>query len=435
MVALYRSQKREKHMIRDITVGNFKAFSTPITVSFHSDMRTRRLSSNLIPFLGERIVKSLGIYGPNNTGKTCLIDAIQVIKDVMLGHQTFDKNPNLFSGDPVISFSISFSSSSSASEWFEYSFSFNCEKNTFEKEKLIAFSFDRYKNKKQRTVFVRDFAAREFSMFGHKSNDLIVAVSPSIPFLYCFNLSEDGNADILDCLAEFQSFANSLEVLRMYNIPISKTMEIMKGDDKASQKQISDFVKNADLFLDEFRYEPNQSLVTAIDNQGKKIGEGVLRSTPLADQIRLVSVYRGKQVPSLLFDSTGTKKIEALASYILDALKNGKTLIVDELDSGIHFKLTRAIVSLFNNPLNSSSQLLFTTHDINILDTKYLMRKEQIWFANKDEKGVKFYPLSDFHADAGIRESSDLLKHYNRGDFGAIPDPKLVDSLIEISKR
>jgi AAA15 family ATPase/GTPase len=72
-----------------------------------------------------------------------------------------------------------------------------------------------------------------------------------------------------------------------------------------------------------------------------------------------MSVYRGISVPSVLFDSVGSKKIEAFVGYIIEALKNGKILIIDELDSSLHFKLTRAIVAMFNNDSNNRAQLIF----------------------------------------------------------------------------
>nr|WP_296473371.1 AAA family ATPase [uncultured Acetatifactor sp.] len=81
----------------------------------------------------------------------------------------------------------------------------------------------------------------------------------------------------------------------------------------------------------------------------------------IMDQIRLVSVYKGVHVPSILFDSTGTKKIAALASYIIEGIEQGRILVVDELDSSLHFKLTRAIVAMFNNELNMGAQLIFAT--------------------------------------------------------------------------
>lgn len=72
------------------------------------------------------------------------------------------------------------------------------------------------------------------------------------------------------------------------------------------------------------------------------------------DQIRLVSTYKGVHVPSMLFDSTGTKKIVAIADCVIKVLPQGRILVVDELDSSIHFKLTRAIVTLFHNELNTN---------------------------------------------------------------------------------
>ena len=125
----------------------------------------------------------------------------------------------------------------------------------------------------------------------------------------------------------------------------------------------------------------------------------------IMDQIRLVSTYKGVHVPSMMFDSTGTKKIAAIASYVIEALEQGRILVVDELDSSIHFKLTRAIVAMFNNELNTSAQMIFTVHDINLMDCKRMFRKEQIWFVHKDEEGVFVYSLADFTAQQGVRLS------------------------------
>ena len=150
------------------------------------------------------------------------------------------------------------------------------------------------------------------------------------------------------------------------------------------------------------------------------------------DQIRLVSVYKGVTVPSILFDSTSTKKIAALASYIIEGLQNGRILVVDELDSSIHFKLTRAIVAMFNNELNEKAQLVFTIHDINLMDCKRMFRKEQIWFVHKDEDCVYVYSLAEFTAEKGVRETTDIMEKYRKGALGALPDPELIKSLLDI---
>ena len=133
-----------------------------------------------------------------------------------------------------------------------------------------------------------------------------------------------------------------------------------------------------------------------------------------------------------LFDSTGTKKIAALASYIIEGLEKGRILIIDELDSSIHFKLTRAIVALFNNELNTNAQMIFTVHDINLMDCKRLFRKEQIWFVYKDSESVYVYSLADFTAQQGIRDTTDIIEKYRKGILGALPDPELINSLLDL---
>ena len=146
----------------------------------------------------------------------------------------------------------------------------------------------------------------------------------------------------------------------------------------------------------------------------------------------MVSVYRGVPVPSVLFDSTGTKKIAALASYIIEGIEQGRILVVDELDSSIHFKLTRAIVAMFNNELNTNAQMIFTVHDINLMDCKKIFRKEQIWFVHKDESGVYVYSLAAFTAQLGVRDTTNIMEKYRKGVLGALPDPELIRSLLDI---
>lgn len=105
---------------------------------------------------------------------------------------------------------------------------------------------------------------------------------------------------------------------------------------------------------------------------------------------------------------------------------------MDELDSSIHFKLTRAIVAMFNNELNKEAQLIFTVHDINLMDCKRLFRKEQIWFVHKDKEGVYVYSLADFTAQEGIRDTTDIMEKYRRGVLGALPEPDLIHSLLDL---
>ena len=126
----------------------------------------------------------------------------------------------------------------------------------------------------------------------------------------------------------------------------------------------------------------------------------------------------------------------ALASYVIDALENGRILIVDELDNSLHFKLTRGIIALFNNELNNSAQLIATVHDVSLLDCQTLFRKEQIWFTHKDQENAYLYSLAEFKSkESGVRDTSDLIEKYRKGVFGALPEPDLFRSLLEVKQN
>ena len=123
----------------------------------------------------------------------------------------------------------------------------------------------------------------------------------------------------------------------------------------------------------------------------------------------------------------------ALASYVIGALSGGRILVIDELDNSLHFRLTRAIISLFNNELNESAQLIATVHDVSLLDCHSLFRKEQIWFTHKDPDRAYLYSLAEFTAkESKTRDTSDLIAKYRAGVFGALPEPDLFEVLQEV---
>jgi len=118
-------------------------------------------------------------------------------------------------------------------------------------------------------------------------------------------------------------------------------------------------------------------------------------------------------------ESEGTKKLFALAAPLIDTLKLGRVLIVDELDARLHPLLTREIVSLFNsNKTNPNhAQLVFTTQDTNLLDNRFL-RRDQVWFTEKDRQGVtRLYSLAEYK----VRNDASFERDYILGRYGAIP--------------
>ena len=124
-------------------------------------------------------------------------------------------------------------------------------------------------------------------------------------------------------------------------------------------------------------------------------------------------------------ESEGTKKMIEISGPIFDTLNEGKTLIVDELDAKLHPLLTRNIVLLFMDPAKNphGAQLIFATHDTNLLDLD-IIRRDQIWFAEKDKvESTDIFSLVEFKDEDGkkVRNDRDIKRDYIRGRYGAIP--------------
>ena len=124
-------------------------------------------------------------------------------------------------------------------------------------------------------------------------------------------------------------------------------------------------------------------------------------------------------------ESEGTKKIISLSGPIFDTLKEGSVIIIDELDAKLHPFLTREIIKLFTNKDNNpnGAQLIFATHDTNLLDLS-ILRRDEIWFTEKDEnESSDLYSLAEFKQADGskIRKDASLEKNYINGRYGAIP--------------
>lgn len=413
-------------MIIEVRARNCFAFDEPVVFSMKADMRNRKFASNVHRKNGFNVLKTAGIYGPNNAGKTCLIRCIKSIRNVLLNRKN-GLMPNIFTGNEICELGVTFLSSGRE---FSYDFKYDARNRAYVFESFKEISKDQYNNEKEVDWLVRD-------TLNDKYFSIDIELMAMMPVLarnnVIFHLIESKKFKALNEMKDLLvGFADRIDVINMSNIPMEHTIELMKNRDQRQQRVV-DFIKNADLYMDDFEYVAMDDIKLDAEDAGKRPEEKVLDvSDSMMDQIRLVSTYKGVKVPSMLFDSTGTKKIAALASYVVEALDKGRILVVDELDSSIHFKLTRATVAMFNNELNTDAQMIFTVHDINLMDCKRLFRKEQIWFVNKDKNGVYVYSLSDFTAENGVRDTSDIIEKYRKGAFAALPDPELIKSLLSI---
>jgi len=417
-------------MLVSLKFNNAYAYLSEEIFSLRADLRSKKLSSNVIKSNNTNVVKSACIYGPNNSGKTCLIKILKALRNILLDENRIIHS-NIFSDNPIVSVSCRFIEDQS--EW-EYEFKFNDKTRDFLFEQFSKVILDSYNNEKLEIYFLRDFENKNFVCKDEKLKESILLLSKKNILIHIADTTELKYLD--EAKKMLTNFASNLIIIDMNNIPLSHTIQMLKNHDKL-QAEIVSFIKNADLYLDDYKYIDNTKIKLVKESDQITEEEVLANRIPksIEDSLKLVSVYKGKFLPSLLFDSTGTKKIAALASYVVEALKKGQTLIIDELDSSIHFKLTREIVSMFNNVLNDSAQLIFSAHDVSLLDCKKLFRKEQIWFVHKDEKKIYLYPLSSFTAEDGIRaDSTDLYDKYKKGILGAIPDPDMIETLLQVKK-
>lgn len=431
--------ERSIAVILNVKVNNFLVYSNEVELSMIADMRIKKFHSNVYKVNKFNILKSLCIYGANNSGKTCMLRAINSIRNVLLGF-TAEVPPNLYTDDLTCSFGISFIEDERV---FSYDFKFDSEiinnyKKGFIYECLKELFIDKHGNIQEKEIFIRD-SINDIYRFEEDKNlgQMLASVSTDNILIYTINTLKFPIVDKYKSI--LRNFASKIQIVDMNNIPMGKTINVLKNDEIIRDKTV-ELIKLADLDIDDYTYFKNENYNDnhkIANNNSPTPQEIVLRASMLRDDMnRLTSIHRGKAVQSMAFDSTGTKKIVAVASYIIEALTYGKILVIDELDSSLHFKLTRALVSLFNNEINDKAQLIFTAHDVTLLDCKKLFRKDQIWFASKDSDGEYLYSLSDFnYADSGVRSESDLFEKYNSGVLGAIPEPDLISVLLPNKRR
>ncbi|MBP5671707.1 MAG: ATP-binding protein [Victivallales bacterium] len=421
-------------MLISLAINNCLIFDTDTEFSLQANMQNKRFACNIVPAGKIHVVKSAIVIGPNNSGKTNLVKILVTLQGIILNVRA-KLEKNLFSSEKICSLAVTFSADNHE---YLYAIKYDTSSSEYVYERFAEIQRDKYGNRKEVVWLLRDCIENKNESKDAKLTEMMELASKGNLLMHVLDTSRFPTLDIISRL--LIEFAMKIDVIDMNNIPLEKTIEMMKATPERRQK-IADFVKSADLFLQDYKYltENEFSAAYKIGGLAQQMADwnGVQESAirlcdTVLDKLHLASVYKGIQVPSVLFDSTGTKKIAALASYVLDALEQGRILVIDELDNSLHFKLTREIIAMFNNEMNKKAQLIATVHDVSLLDCRTLFRKEQIWFSHKDNDHAYLYSLGEFSAaEDGIRETTDLIEKYKRGLLGALPKPDLFNSLYD----
>lgn len=410
-------------MIVSVRIDNYSVYSSEAEFSMLADRGLRRFNGSVAKSAGFSLLKSACIFGANNAGKSCTLRAIAALKDLACGKGRILPK-NIFTEDDSLSLGATFIFDNKA-------YSFDCTYKTcdgggyFTYERLARM----YSGKKEdRVIYLRDENEKIYDIYNVKrsASELFDCKSDLLtPFADC------AAAKKLAAAAKIlKGFSDDVIVLDMNGVTLEKTLNVLKNGGTDCDL-VREFIRQADLDLDDIYYD-NESSCKPLDIETEN--NSLVCGVNACDLSRLTTVRRGVKIKSVYYDSSGTKRIIAAASYICEALRLGKTLVVDELDCGFHFKLTRAVVSLFNNTLNQKAQLICTLHDATLLDCAKLFRKDQIWFAYKDRDGEYLYSLNDLEEAYGVSPKK-IAEEYRDGAFGALPKPDLISLLIDSDKE
>lgn len=368
------------------------------------------------------ILKSAVVYGANAGGKSNLIKAIQYMRGVVLESATVIQPGQTFSVQP---FRLDDQSAKAASEFevsvildgVRYQYGFAMTQQRIISEYLLV-----YKAFKPQRWFERTFDAnsgKDVYEFGSglkgPKNLWESATRPNSLFL---SMAVQLNSDALRPL--FDWFLNGLVIFNE-QAQLSPQSSIQMLQQTDGRKQLSEFLAAADISITDIevvtRKVPGQAVHFDL-----AAGKTEVRTEDVEESQLLFShaTESGQAVFDLMDESNGTRNLLFLVGPVLSVLKNGVTLIIDELDTSLHTLLVRELVCLFHKPdLNvSGAQLIFTTHDTSLLDAPNLFRRDQIWFVEKDQdQASSLVALSEFSP----RKNEALERGYLIGRYGGVP--------------
>lgn len=392
-------------MLIQFSVGNFLSFKEQSTLSLVASALKdiQILSEDVIFNIGETdlaLLKSATIYGANASGKSNFIKALDFFKWYVI-----NSSKDIQAGERVNveSFRLSSSTVEEPSYFeaifcnteYQYRYGFETDENMVHSEWLY------HKANKKR--------AKEVELFYRDEDGFNIHSKFIIGKELINKQMVRTNALLLSVAAQFND-AVAVEIVKWLNdttiISGSNEKNIwdsaaIRLDDLKMKQRIVDFSRYADLGIENIEKVNNAiiSMHTQYDDEG--------------NEVKLINFPFKKN------ESEGTIKYFSLAYPIIDALDNGKRLIIDEFDSKMHPLLTCRIIALFNsketNPKNA--QLIFTTHDTNLLSAS-IFRRDQIWFTQKDRFGAtELYSLAEYK----VRNDASFEKDYLSGKYGAIP--------------
>lgn len=419
-------------MILEFTVENYRSFYGKKTLVLEADKALKECSeTNLFACNKHILLRTLALYGANSSGKSNLVSAMHTMARCVLLSVKLNDNEKL-EYDPFLllkdnerptMFEVIFLKGEYC---YRYGFRYNLERIV--DEWLFRKTTPR---SKEQMLFVRNeegICVEENNFpegvgYEEKTNDNRLFLS------LCQQLGGEISRQVISW---FQSDFNVISGLnnqqyRSYSKELFHKKEILSVDAlKFFQKLKLGFSNILTREEEQWLLFPDMPIEKGMPLQ-KKIQNG---KTIELDSVHSLYSDKGKIVGSINFsfenrESSGTNKLFDLSGPIFETLYTGAVLVIDELDAKMHPLISQYIIELFNNPETNpmNAQLIFTTHDTHLLSQK-ILRRDQIWFTEKDSKEqTDLYSLMDIVLPDGTKPRNDANyeRNYIAGRYGAIP--------------
>ena len=389
-------------MLLEFTVGNYLSFKDKKTLSLEATA-IKDFPDNVIAAGEYKLLRSAVIYGANSSGKSNLLKALNTMRDIVINSAKLnstdkinvtpfllntetEKQPSYFEiilliDDVRYRYGFEVSDKKVYHEWLY-------EKGTKGKEQLL---FVREDNK---IMLGKTFDEGKALKEKTRENALFLAI--------CDQFNGETSHKILYRIYEISNISGidhkqsrGLTKLFLDNDDVKKNIVALIAIFDLGFKRIALSENQEDIMTYHFKYNTTKERITEV------------------------------AFNSLECESSGSNKILDLLGYIIEGLAVGRIIIIDEMDAKLHPLLTKQIVKMFNTPINSrkNGQLIFTTHDTNLLNYAGL-RRDQIYFTEKNEyEETDLYSLAEFREPGGtkVRNDRNYEKDYIEGRYGAIP--------------
>lgn len=396
-----------------------------------------------------RLLPVAGIYGANASGKSTLLKAFEFFVDAVThSHSGIAKRK----GTPYQPYILDSNYEGTASRYdvdivindIRYHYGFALDGKYILQEWL--YSFDLNASRQVRSVMF----ARETSADGEvevvfpgkslkgENKQIAKLVRPNSLFLSV--AAQNSHPQISLIFEFFTKIANRLNS-NISEMAISEQLTAYFGLDEERKAAALEFLKAADVGISDIDFSRipfkereirmlkdieqllKQHIEVEASDGGSESQDLFGENGFLKDKLSIKLMHFGKGGKTypvkLNSESTGTQALLQLLGPVFARLHEGGIVLVDELNTALHPLVSRELIRLFQNPVTNPgrAQLIFTTHDTNLLSGS-LLRRDQIWFAEKDPEGVShIYSLSDIK----VRSTDNIERGYLMGRFGAIP--------------